>query len=145
VTGSKITARPSSKTGSRSYKNLVVTVNGLKSEYENDLSPTVRLSIFDQTSPLIKVVKVPSVLQGSVFRKVHYQIRDHVTGDVLIPFDETKNSTKVSSDSEGMFFKFDAGSLELGKSYIFDIMVEVDGTKEKYMNASSVFRIVKAS
>lgn len=144
VTGSTVTARPSVKSGSREKKNLVVSVVGLKEEYLNDAMPVIRLSIFDESSPYIKLVKVPSILKGVVFKNVHYQIRNDVSGEIVVPFDDVKNSTKVSSDAVGMFFKFDCSSLVVGNSYVFDIMINNGGTKEKYMRSSANFRIASA-
>jgi hypothetical protein len=50
-------------------------------------------------------------------------------------------STKLSSDSYGMYCRFKASPLTPGNSYVIDVMIEVDGIQQKYLDASSVFRI----
>jgi len=99
------------------------------------------VNVFDQTSPLVKVTRVPVELPGVVVKSVYYQVRDTVTNEVVVPFDDVKNSTKVSSDSEGMFFKMDVSGLTTGRTYVVDIMISHDGTKTKYTNISPVFRV----
>lgn len=137
VTGSNLTVRPQMRTSSQPVKNYVVSVNGLKNEYTNNEQAFVRLTIFDQSNPLIKVTRVPVELSGIVVKDTYYQIRDSVTKEVIIPFDDVRNSTKVSSDSSGMFFKFDTSSLLSGRTYVIDTMI----SKRIYSNTSPEFRI----
>lgn len=143
VTGSTLTASPSQKTAEKLVKNYVVTMPNVKSSYRDDERVLARLNIFDNTSPLIKLVKLPVTLPGVVLRNVYYQIRDHVTNEVIVPFDETKNSTKASSDSEGMFFEFETSNLMAGRSYVIDVLINQNGTKNKFTNVSEVFTIEK--
>ena len=141
VSGSTLTARPQSRTSSRSIKNYVVNVNNVMTEYTTNDEAVFRVTIFDQSSPLIKVVKVPVELPGVVLNNVYYQVRDAVTGEILMPFDDTKNSTKVSSDSEGMFFKLDMSSFLSGRTYVVDVMIKNNGMTNKYPSCSPVFRV----
>jgi hypothetical protein len=72
---------------------------------------------------------------------VYWRVRDHITGEVVIPFDEVGNSTKVSSDTEGMFFNFDTTGLIRGRTYVFDTLISQNGTRTIYSNVSPVFSI----
>lgn len=144
VTGSNLTARLSKKTSTRALKKFVVTINNIKETYQDDELPIVRLNIFDQSSPLLKIVKVPLETPSVVLKYVYYQVRDAVTDAVIIPFDDIQNSTKVSSDAEGMFFNLDMSNLTAGKSYCIDILIVYNGVKEKFLNASPVFKIEKS-
>lgn len=141
VTGSVITARPPIRTGANTLKSYSVSVNDVKSAYKNDEEALVRVHIFDQTNPYIKLTKVPINLNGIVVKNVYYQIRDVVTGEVIIPFDDTKNSTKVSSDFEGMFFNMHTSSLRVGRTYTIDVMISQNGIKTKFESVSPDFRI----
>lgn len=143
LTGSVVTVYPQTRSSSKILKKYVVNTYDTKQSYTKDEEVYVRVNIFDQSSPLIKVVKIPVELPGLVVKNVHYQIRDAVTGDIVIPFDDVKNSTKVSSDSEGMFFKFYTSSLIEGRTYVIDIRINHGGKKTNYHNASPVFRIEK--
>jgi hypothetical protein len=61
----------------------------------------------------------------------------------VIPFDDENNSTKLSSDSYGMYFNFNTSALTPLRSYVVDIMTIVGNEKQKYLNASPVFRVNK--
>jgi hypothetical protein len=145
VTGSNLTVSLSQKTSSKSMKKFIVTTVNMKEEYQNDEMSTIRINIFDQTSPLLKTVRVPLEAQGIVLKRVHYQVRDVVTNDTIIPFDDVTNSTKVSSDSSGMFFNLDMSNLEAGKTYCIDVLISYNGVKEKFMSVSPYFRIEKSN
>jgi hypothetical protein len=141
VSGSVLTANPQSRGTSKSLKNYVITCSNLFATYGSDEEVYTKVNIFDQTSPLIKVVKVPIELSGIVLNEVFYQIRDIVTNEAVVPFDDVKNSTKLSSDSTGMFFKFNTANLLVGHAYAIDIMIVDSGVKNKYTNVSPAFRI----
>jgi hypothetical protein len=143
VTGSSITFRRPTRTSSRQLDNYVVSVIGLKESYDQGTTGLVRVNIQDYTTPLIKVVRLPVELPGVVVKNAFYQIRDSVTNEAVVPFDDVNNSTKISSDSNGMFFNVDTSSLDAGKTYVIDIMISHNGTKSKFMSASPIFRVEK--
>ena len=74
---------------------------------------------------------------------VFYSVREIDSGITVIPFDDIKNSTKVSRDSEGMFFTFSASNFEIGRSYAIDVMIKLNGIKNIYQDASNVFQIIQ--
>jgi len=51
------------------------------------------------------------------------------------------NSTKVSSDASGMFFILYTSPLLVGRVYIVDIMLSLNGSKLFFPSASTSFRI----
>jgi hypothetical protein len=144
ITGSNLTVVMGQKTSSKVLKKFVVTMTNIKDVYQCDEYPVVRLNIFDQSSPILKTVRVPVEAVGIVLKNVYYQIRDSVTGAVIVPFDDVMNSTKVSSDASGMFFKVDMSNLSEGKTYCMDVLISYNGIKEKFMNVSTVFRVEKS-
>lgn len=144
VTGSVLTSRPAQRTNTRGLKNYDVNVYDVKQSYQENEEVYVRVNIFDRTDPLIKVVKVPVEISGIVIKNVFYQIRDAVTNEIIVPFDYTRNSTRVSSDGAGMFFKFYTHGFSLGRTYVIDILIDHNGTKTKYMSASPLFKIETA-
>lgn len=141
VTGSKITAYLPTRSGKRSVKKYVLSITNLQESYPNDAYVVARLNIFDQTNPQVKASRLPVESPSSVVKNAYYQVREVSTNDVFVPFDEQKNSTKISSDSAGMFFEFDTSNLLPGRAYVIDILLSTDGRRETYMNASPVFRI----
>ena len=51
-----------------------------------------------------KVYKVPYRLNSTILESMYYRIRDLDTGQIIIPFETTNDSTKLSSDKQGMYF-----------------------------------------
>lgn len=144
LTGSAIKAYPPARgPQSRVWKKLTVSFLGLQEEYDNATQQVVRVNIFDYTQPfLLNASRLPVELAGIVIRDVHYQIRDNDNGMIAVPFDLTNNSTRLSNDSQNMFFTLDTSSLTPGHSYIIDIQVVTNNTKQHYRGASSPFRVV---
>jgi hypothetical protein len=122
-------------------KRLTVSVHGVKESYFSDETPTFRANLFDISSPSIRVSRLPVDHPGVVIRDVHYQIRDDVNGIIEIPFDTVKNSTRLSSDANGMYFKFDMSNLVSERSYVIDILVIVGTSRRVYKSASPIFRV----
>ena len=141
ITGSAIYARPPQR-GAMSLgpRKLVITIVGLKESYGTDESPMLRVHIFDHTSPLIMASRLPVELPGIVIRDVHYQIRDAITGETIIPFDTVKNSTRVSSDSSGMYFTLKTSNLTNNRSYVIDILTTGSET-QTHKNVSNSFNV----
>ena len=141
-TGSNITVYPPQRSSNQiDFKNYVVTTSGLGSLHRSNENVFVRLNIFDNTSPYIKLVKKPIELSGLVIRKSHYQIRDVSSNEIVIPFDETFNSTRVSSDSSGMYFTIDTSNLTKENSYVIDVMLVLGNTKKIFKSVSNVFKV----
>jgi hypothetical protein len=143
VTGSTVTFYPPQRTSKQlGTKKFVVNVLGIVDEYSQSETTTLRVNIFDYSSPLITVVKVPVELPGIVIRDVHYQVRDIETNNVIVSFDTVYNSTRVSSDAVGMFFELDMSNLISEHTYVIDILIKSNGTQRVYKNVSQVFRVV---
>jgi hypothetical protein len=141
-TGSKLTVYPSQRSNSTiDFKNYVVTTSGLQALHRTDEKVFIRLNIFDHTSPTIKLVKRPIELSGVVVRKAYYQVRDISTNEIILSFDETYGSTKVSSDFSGMYFVLDTSNLMKERSYVIDVMLVLGGTKKTFKSVSNVFKI----
>lgn len=143
LTGSNIFFYPP-KRGSRMIepKRLIVSVTGLKSEHTTDETTTLRVNLFDNSSPKLFKVKLPIEQPGVVVRDTYYSVRDNSTNQVMIPFDKTNKSTRVSSDSAGMYFKLDFSNLTAGRAYVIDILTSTNSNEQIYRDASPVFRVV---
>jgi len=147
-TGSKVSFTSISNI-SRGSKNLSpkkfnVSTYGLNQVHGTDEKVNVRVNIFDYTSPLITLSRVsvesPGALQG-VVTSAFYSIRNASTQKVIIPFDITKRSTKISCDSSGLFFKLDTSNLPKDQRYVIDIKLLIAGEYQLYKNASPIFKI----
>ena len=142
VTGSHVILKKSQSSSEFSdTKKYVITANNIQSDYSDDLITTVRVHIFDSESKYVRPSRLPIETPGIVIRDVFYQIRNNVTNEIIISFDYDLNSTKLSSDSKGMFFLLDTSNLESGNSYVIDIMIKTDDVTNVYNNVSPAFRV----
>lgn len=142
-TGSKIDVYPAKRTSRYlGTNNYTVTTTGQKHEYGEDEQTFIRVNIFDKNSPQIKLVKTPQTLPGLVVRNVYYAIRDINTNETKVPFDIELNSTRCSSDIDGMYFLLDTSSLTAGHSYTIDIMLNTNGGNKIYLDTTPHFRII---
>ena len=132
---------PTRTSDSKNGRKLQVSVTGVQNSYFANSEPILRVNIFDYGDPFIKVVKLPVELPGITLKSVYYSVRNIETGETVIPFDDLKNSTRVSSDSQGMFFKLYTSPLLKGNTYVVDIMISNNGNKLIFPSASPAFRI----
>lgn len=144
ITGSTITAKPPERISYRlNPRRYTINVTGISTEYSEEEEVTMRIYIFDDNDPQVKAKRLPVELPGLSLRNVYYAIRNISTNEYVVPFDTTYNSTKVSSDSKGMYFNFNTSALTALNQYAVDVILVVDNLQQKYLNASSPFRIIK--
>jgi len=144
VTGSELIARAPERLSRRlSPRRYSINVTGITTDYTQEEEVTMRAYIFDDNSPKIIAKRLPVELPGLSLRNVHYAIRNISTNEYIIPFDVTYDSTKLSSDSDGMYFNFNTSVLPTQNIYVIDIMLIVDNQQQKYLNASTQFRIIE--
>lgn len=145
-TGSNVTVVPPNRTSrSLSPTKFVVTAPNVNSSYRESESPVIRVNIFDHTAPLVTVAKYPVESPGSlqgIASDAYYRIRNVVTDYIVVPFDTSKGSTKLSSDSSGLFFQMDITNLEINSSYVIDVLLLVGGQLQQYSSVSPVFKIL---
>jgi hypothetical protein len=127
----------------QSVRRFTISTMGTSSEYTENEDVTMKVNIFDNNIPYVFAKKTPVELPGVVLRNSYYAIRDSVTNEYVVPFDDVYHSTRLSSDASGMYFNFNTSTLTPLKSYVVDIMLTTDGTQQKYLNSSAVFSIKK--
>lgn len=143
-TGSKVTfnAHPRGL-GNISTNRYNISVTKVPVEMTTTDVAIVKVNIQDAYSTTIVSKRVPISIVGTSVRDVHYRIRDLKTNKAIFDFDETLNSTRVSSDHNGMFFKLDASMLTPGHQYVIDILVSNAGEKQLKLAASNAFKVVQ--
>lgn len=136
--------RPRRTTSVVTPSRYIVTVNGIENVHRPDEKRIVRVNVFDHTSPYIKASKVP-VNSPDGMRAViddgFYSVRDMLTNEVVIPFDTSKGSTRLSTDSDGSYFVLDMSSLYPERTYVIDILLTSGAKQQKYLAASPVFKV----
>jgi len=143
VTGSSIKfSGPQTFTSPLNKKKYTVSCYGVPIELKKSEKMLVRIHIFDQTNPLLQSVKFAINDYGKIIKNCYYSIRDEDSSNTVIPFDTTYNSTKLSLDSNGLYFYLDGFSLIQNRSYTIDIMTVEGNESTIYKNSSITFKVV---
>jgi hypothetical protein len=125
----------------KNQNNLLVSVLNVNDFYSQGERIKVRVFAEDRGRP-IKYVKSPFEKKSQIFYEMHYRIKDVYDGKILIDFDTSTNSTRLSTDSEGMFFDIYTDSLPKGRVYSFDFLIKRNGINSIIKDAASKFKIV---
>lgn len=141
-TGSTVTVRPTQRGNSLpGHRRYTVTSTGVGSDVYTSDAVTIRVNIFDAYTAAIKAFRTAVVLPTAVIRDVHWSVRDPISDTVVIPFDETTNATRVSSDADGMYFTLDPSLLTAGGVYTIDVLINNDGARQVYRTTCAAFRV----
>ena len=85
--------------------------------------------------------RIPYREKSLIFDEVYYRILDVDTKNVLIPFKQDNNATRLSSDSTGMWFEMYMDSLPIGRNYTMEFLI-IDRGFEEIIEAKNVnFRV----
>lgn len=142
-TGSFEAFPPAASTGPTKPRRYYVNVTNMSTEYVQTDSARMKVFFFDFSRPTMKLVNVPVETPSVTIENAFYSVRDVVTNKIVIPFDTTYNSTKLSGDSQTMYFDLWMESLYSGRSYVIDIMVIEGGQQQIYRDVSPAFRVVE--
>lgn len=121
-------------------QNILVTVTNLKPSYNQ--GDVVKIRVFSEDRDRSVVfTKLPIEKKSQIYHQMYYRVRDFQTGDILIDFDVVGGSTRLSTDSSGMYFEFFVDSLPKGRTYVFDFLVKKAGFDTVVTDAASKFRV----
>lgn len=141
-TGSIEVKKVSGNVGPNFPKKYYVSLPNVSKEYSEDTTTRIKVFIFDYSDATVKTAKTPALTPSVVIKNAHWSVRDVITGERVIDFDEVYNSTKISSDGETMYFDMWMNTLVKGRLYEFDIKITEGGKSTVYRSASSQFKIV---
>ena len=121
--------------------DIHITFKRLKVRYKRGSKPTIRvfgrekypLKTYTNQYSYTDVYYLPST--------TYYQIKDVVTGEVVVPFND--NYTKVSCDSNGNYFKLNLGNFEYNRDYYIEIKVDRSGVIEYFADKDLTFTVEK--
>ncbi|MDB4337464.1 hypothetical protein OAA09_00440 [bacterium] len=122
-------------------RELSATIMNQKSSYLYTEKPRFRIHVEDLKPTVVRARKLPRENKSLVFREMYYQVKDAMSGDVVIPFDTSKNSTMVSSDGDGMYFDLYMDALARGRSYTIDFSINDLGSTVLLRNSGLNFRV----
>lgn len=117
-----------------------VNVPNTATEYAPSDVVRFRCFVFDRLNPIHRFVRVPQE-ERSLVMEAHYSVRDVVSDKVVVPFDRTYNSTRMSADSEYLYFDVWMDCLVPGRAYALDVMLVDGGQEEIFYDASPAFRL----
>ena len=119
---------------------LFINITNLRKSY----LPTdfIKLRVFaENIERVIVAKKLPFETKSEIYNKMYYRVRDYEDDTVIVPFDTTNNSTKLSTDSKGMYFNFYMSSLSPGRTYVFDFLVKDSDSDLIFTEVAAKFRI----
>ena len=120
--------------------DLQFKITNLRQSYVKSDDVKLQVFVFDKIRE-DAVFRTPYVRKGIILSNVYYQIKLADTNMVVIPFDKTSNSTRLSSDSEGMYFNVLMKSLQEGYTYEVEFMCDDFGMSTVYRSISGRFRV----
>jgi len=124
--------------------DILVNPIGHKQIYYTDEDVTVRFFMEDlKKTQNEKPYKLPRSRKTMVVSDVHYCIKDEQTSQVLVPFDTARGSTKLSTDSNGMYMIFKPEGLPTGRSLIVDLLFDLEGNSRVISLPEFKFRVKK--
>ena len=121
-------------------QNLLVTVTNLKSSYRLNDVISVRVFSENRDRPVV-FSKFPREKKSQIYHEMYYRVRDFNSGKIIIPFDTVDKSTRLSTDTNGMYFDFYVSSLARGRLYVFDFLIVENGVDTIIEDAASKFRV----
>lgn len=117
---------PRAQSNFTTRRPLLRVTNANTYYHQND---TVRFRVFgvDLDYQFNLPVKRPRRLTSVIYDKVYYQVIDKFSGKVILDYDNTNDSTRLSVDGQGMFFDFKMQSLPAGRTYGFRFYITERG------------------
>ena len=126
----------------RSTRRMVISITNDKESYQKIEKPRFRVFAFDyDEADDFKVFRLPYETKSEIFRNMHYQIRDFHTKEIVIPFDTIDNSTRMSTDSKGMYFETYLDFFSPGRVYEINVLLRERGIDQIFENLGAQFRV----
>lgn len=85
--------------------------------------------------------KMPRESVNYIPGETHFSVRDANTDDVIIPFDETRGSTRLSTDSGGSLFTLYMDTFVPGHVYVVDLLIKEGTRRTIYKSVGGPFRV----
>ena len=139
-TGSLQISRSRSSAYDSTPANLIVKPVTLPSRMQHNEILKIQFFVTDRNMPQ-KVYKVPYRLPSMILQRAYYRIRDLDTGQVVIPFETTNAGTKLSSDTEGIYFNLRTEILPRGRNYTIDVLIKDFEQDQIFLDIGQGFRV----
>ena len=140
-TGSITLKVPTRSSNNLSLSDPELYATNLMHEYDFKAKERIRLFGLSHVSDNNKSSKKPISRKSEIFSKVFYRVKDHDNGKIIIDFGESDNSTRISTDEQGMFFDFHFEILPRGRTYRFEYLILERGTRLITSDERTHFRV----
>lgn len=140
-TGSITVKVPERSTTSLTNFDPEVYATNLKQVYYKKDTEKIRLYGFDHANDFNVPAKTPIRRKSDIFENVYYRVRDRDSGRLIYDFGDEFNTTRVSTDSQGMFFDFKFKSLPTGRTYMFEYLIKMKGLRLVVQDNRNSFRV----
>ena len=139
-TGSIEIKAPERSTFSNTRQRLeLVTTNAAAKYISSDI---VKFRVFVADHNIRRTSsRLPIELKSIILDEVYYRVRDELSGEIIIPFKKDNNGTRLSTDSDGLFFKLYMESLIPGRPYTIDYLVVERGNEQIYEDTGTKFKV----
>lgn len=124
----------------RSIDTLTINITNMKRVFKRSEKLRTRVVAYDDGFKL-RATKLPISPESLVFDQMHYRLVDASTDEFVYDFDTTNYSTKLSTDTKGMYFDLFMSDLDVGRSYCIDIMLDFMGAIRVFKRVGGTFRI----
>lgn len=135
LTGSLVIKSPFRTSFDGTIDRIIVSCKNLKSKYRKNDETKIRVFIENRNEKII-FKKLPVENISEVYSNMHFRVIDVDRNKIVIPFDELGNSTRLSSDSDGMYFIMNMKNLTPGRTYKFDFLIK-DLDNDFFVNDAS--------
>lgn len=140
LTSSLVIKAPTATAFGAGERLLSVSIENMRSSYTSAEHPRIRISVFDLNyTP--NYTRLPVVTPSMIFESMYYRVRDAASHDIIIPFETTRGSTKLSTDKNGMYFDLYVGDFDIGRTYIIDFKIVDRGSEYVFDNLQTRFRV----
>jgi hypothetical protein len=103
LTGSLVVKSPFRTSFDGTIERILVTCKNLKKKYRKNDEVKIRVFVENRDEKII-FRKLPVENLSEVYSLMYYRVIDVNSRKIVIPFDTIHNSTRLSSDSDGMYF-----------------------------------------
>ncbi len=121
--------------------DVEVFATNIKTKYSRENEERITLFAVDHSKRYEKPKKKSIKKKSEIFDEVYYRVLDADSLQPIIEFGEDDNSTRVSTDNEGMFFSFHFSILPPGRSYVFEFLVKNSGMRKVIRDQRSRFTV----
>lgn len=135
LTGSLVVKSPFRTSFDGSITRILVTCKNLKAKYRKNDEVKIRVFVENRNEKII-FKKLPIENISEIYTNMHYRVIDVDRNKVIIPFDASGNSTRLSSDSDGMYFIISMKNLTPGRTYKFEFLIK-DFDNDFFVNDAS--------